>query len=532
MLPVCCSVLFFADMLPVVGDIPCFVNPEMSASQIASTNRSLYDVFGLPCSLDSYVPNSRLRELISKYESFSCEVNDDVRSFEHSLRLELKSLHTWKYSSGGSESKICDPNLAHFLTMINNRVSVAIKHSAVKKDSLHFKLALAKQRSKPEHRIEWKDFVLMGSEAKGVEHSVYEALIQGMELGGDAAVHMWRCGLSTELAVVPVVLSIGDCFCIYAVYLIPDCYPVIVQLSPPLSYLTLEGRCCIARWGIVLAQFAVETTQHLMLQANVRDKIQQVRQEQPLGLYIAHNLFFKPLRDYHKSGGGDSSECVLDVGSHLRTNLELLMLAYNRIHVVENARDYFLFPLGVVSYPSEGSPSHSSRIRDVMDACISKHFLYHLSLVRNGCPVIVYDELDGGSWSNDKPPEDLVDSYIDCVANAVNVLNAAKIAHMDLRPGNILWRRTECSTVQIQLIDLEDAIPFGFYIRFADILRRDSRYPVFDDDDRELIPAGALHNDWFNVTVAAWARQTDIDGYSDYMYNNHITFRLEFAQQI
>lgn len=53
------------------------------------------------------------------------------------------------------------------------------------------------------------------------------------QIGGDAAMHLWRCGLKTEHAVVPIVLSFSDCFQVYAVYLIPDCYPVLVQLSHP-----------------------------------------------------------------------------------------------------------------------------------------------------------------------------------------------------------------------------------------------------------------------------------------------------------
>lgn len=463
--------------------------------------------------------------LVDTYETLSKnDINDDVSNFEHSLRQNLKSLHTWKYSSGGSETKVCDPNLSKFLSMINTRVSDHIADTAVLKDALPFHLVLAKQSSNPEHRIQWGDYVIIASEAKGVEHSAYEALIQGMELGGDSAVHMWRCGLSTELAVVPVVLSCSHCFCISAVYLIPDCYPVIVELSPALSYLTLEGRCCIARWGIVLAQFAVETVGILK---NFGDA-NSLNRERPLGLYIAPKLFFKPLREYHKNVT-DSSECVLDSGSHLRTNLELLMLAYNRIHLVENACDYFLFPLGVVSYPSQESLSYGCRIRDVMDECISIHFVYHKDLVRNGCPVIVYDELPGDCWSNGKPPEDVVPSYIECVAKAVNVLNVAGIAHMDLRPANILWCREESGTdVRIRVIDLEDAVPFGFNVRSSDTLREDPRYPVFVEDNRELIPAVALHNDWFCETVASWARQ-DIDEYTYYMATNFHTFVAEFS---
>jgi hypothetical protein len=518
--------IFFCIFLVVVGGTPCFLNPEISASDIAQKNyRSIYDVFGLPCSPYSYIPNERLRMLVDTYETLSKQdVNEDVCKFEHSLRQNLKSLHTWKYSTGGSESNISDPNLSKFLSMINTRVSEDVVDTAVLKDKLPFSLVLAKNSSKPEHRIQWGDYVIIASEAKGVEHSAYQALIQGLELGGDAAVNMWRRGLSTELAVVPVVLSFSHSLCICAVYLIPDCYPVIVELSPALSYLTLEGRCCIARWGIVLAQFAVQTVGILKL-----SQVNRMNREMPLGLYIATEIFFKPLREYCKAGT-DFPECTLDSGSRLRTNLELIMLVYNRIHVVQDASELFLFPLGVVSYPSTESMSHDTRIRHVMDTCICLHFHYHKQLVKDGCPVIVYDKLSRErGWSNDKPSEDVVNSYIECVIKAVGVLNAAGVAHMDLRPANILWCREESGTdVRIQVIDLEDAVPFGFYIRSSDTLREDTRYPVFEADERILIPAVAPHNDWFCETVASWARQSEFNEYSSYMAANFRTFEAEF----
>ena len=521
------SLSFFCIFLAVVGATPCFLNPDMSASDISlNKNRSIYDVFGLPCSPNSYIPNERLRMLVDTYETLSKQdVNEDVCNFEHSLRRNLKSLHTWKYSSGGSESKISDPNLSKFLSMINTKVSEDVVDTAVLKDNLPFRLVLAKQSSQPEHRIQWGDYVIIASEAKGVEHSAYQALIQGLELGGDAAVNMWRCGLSTDLAVVPVVLSFSHSLCICAVYLIPDCYPVIVELSPALSYLTLEGRCCIARWGIVLAQFAVQTVDILK-----SSQVNRLNRERKLGLYIAAKLFFKPLREYRKDGT-DLSECALDSGSCLRTNLELIMLVYNRIHVVEDASELFLFPLGVVSYPSTKSISHDTPIRHVMDTCICLHFHYHKQLVEDGCPVIVYDELSRErGWSNDKPPEDVVPSYIECVIKAVGVLNAAGVAHMDLRPANILWCREESGTdVRIRVIDLEDAVPFGFHIRSPDTLREDTRYPVFQTDERILIPAVAPHNDWFCETVASWARQSEYEDYSRYMAANFLTFETEFC---
>lgn len=534
----CCAMLlsviliFFYLLRVVVGGTPCFINIDFSASDLAlNQNRSIYDVFGLPCSPKSYIPNVRLRMLVDTYEALSKQgVNEDVHKFEYSLRQNLKSLHTWKNSSGGSESKICDPNLSKFLSMINTRVGEDVVDTAVLKENLPFRLVLAKQSSRPEHRIQWGDYVIIASEAKGVEHSAHQAMIQAMELGGDAAVNMWRRGLSTDLAVVPVVLSYSSTLCICAVYLIPECYPVIVELSHPLSYLTLEGRCCIARWGIVLAQFAVQTIDMLKSPGHVNRQ----NLERHLGLYIAPELFFKPLRDYHKAET-DSLKCRLNNGSHLRTNLELIMLAYNRIHVIEDAIELFLFPLGVVSYPCEMSPSYTQKIRLVMDECISRHFCHHKELVKDGCPVIVFDDLSGErGWSSGKPTDDVVNSYIECVSKAVGVLNAAGIAHMDLRPANILWcRREESDTdVRIRVIDLEDAVPFGFYIRSSDALRDDVRYPVFQADERSLIPAVASHNDWFCATVASWARQSEFDDYTSYMAANFQTFERDFFDKV
>jgi hypothetical protein len=500
---------------------PCFVTPDMSASNIAAQNRSLYDVFALPCSPRSYIPNVRLRTLLQNFMTLSDDL-DDVRSFEYSLRTNMKCLHTWKYSSGGSETKINDPNLSKYLSMINDRVSKIVNDTGVLKDALPFRLVLAKSSSKPEHRIQWNDHVVIASEAKGVEHSHYEALVQGLELGGDSSVNMWRCGLSEELAVTPVILSYGDCFQIYAVYLIPNCFPVIVQLSPPLTYLTFEGRCCIARWGIVLKDFAVGTVESL----NQLTRSDGRRRNMKLGLYIAPHLFFKPLQEFHKMGT-DSGDCIVDMGSTLRANLESMMLAYHLIHNIENANQMFLFPLGVVSYPSFQSLSRDCELCSVMHVCISANFCGHVDLVKHGCPVIVYEELaTANGWSNTKPSPDLVQSYVDCVTKAVGVLNAANVAHMDLRPANILWRvlGEDKTKVEIRVIDLEDSVPFGYYIRSVHILRRDPRYPVLLQDAREMIPAASYHNEWFCEAVASWAGQTDVDSFSEYMGVNSESF--------
>lgn len=484
----------------------------ISASAIATKDRSLYDVFALPCSPQSYIPNERVRKLLRYFETLT-DVDSDVVDFEFSLRNDLHALNSWQYSSGGSETNLNDPNLAKYLGMIKDQID----ESHLTNGTIPFDLILAGQKTQSEYRIEWGQYFLIASEAKGVEHSQYEGLVQGFQVGGDSCVYMWRCGLDSKLAVTPVVLSYSDCFCIYAVYLIPDCYPVLVQLSPPLTYLTYEGRCCLARWGIALRRFARET-QKFLCSVSGRGK----DEKSELGLYIADRLFFKPLREFQKTrkSSGDSS---LDIGSNLRINLESMMMAYHRLHAVDNAHQFFLFPLGVISYPSNMSSSFNKPIRTIMETCIRNHFINPQQLLAECRPVIVFEELTTSEgWSNGKPRPEQVPSYVKCVKEAVDILNAANIAHMDLRPANIMWRidPTGADIVEIRVIDLEDAVPFGFNIRFVDNLRNDVRYPVLENDERKTIPACRSHNDWFCESITAWAEQNEIDSHTDYMTKN------------
>lgn len=537
----------------------CFVNPNMSASAIAENkNRSIYDVFALPCSPQSYIPNRRLQMLLQRYSALSDDA-DSLKCFEYALRTNLNVLNSWKYSAGGSESSVCDPNLNNYLSRINERILVG-QATTVTKGLLPFKLVLATQASKTEHRIQCQNFVLIGSEAKGVGSSHYEAMVQGFQISSDSAVHMWRCGLPTENAVVPLILSYSDCFCIYAVYLLPHCYPVLVQLSAPLTYLTFEGRCGLARWGIALARFAEETMEC------IRNR-EPERTEMVYGLHIATSLFYKPLRNYHKSGAA-SAGALLDSGSSHRIYLESLMMVYHHLSDVPCANDFFLFPLGVISYPSLEAKAINSKICEIMRENIEKYFSNSNDLLRGGCPVVVYDLLSPDCWYTEKPPSNAVESYISCVKKAVEILNTARVAHMDLRPANILWRVvtprsgsgsahsaaavacedggaakrrrvdiapqsglcappaqsvTESVTdavVEIRVIDLEDAVPFGFHFRHTDVLRSDSRYPVHPNDTRERIPADAFHNDWFFEAVSSWARQPNAETFSDYMFQN------------
>lgn len=196
------------------------------------------------------------------------------------------------------------------------------------------------------------------------------------------------------------------------------------------------------------------------------------------------------------------------------------MLAHGEIIKQEDALKYFIFPLGVMSFPKCGQPRpcHET-MRRVMMESIRRYFFDPDDLTQEGCPVVVYEMLHKREgWNQSKPPPELVTSYVDSIVAAVGILNAAGIAHMDLRPSNIMWRRNGESIlreVEVKIIDLEDAVPFGYYISFVEVLKSDSRYPVADTDDREHIPASSLHNDWFCEVISSWARQEEQESFAD-----------------
>lgn len=80
-------------------------------------------------------------------------------------------------------------------------------------------------------------------------------------------------------------------------------------------------------------------------------------------------------------------------------------------------------------------------------------------------PVIIFPGLtvqDG--WTNEKPPSDCVSMYLEALAQAVAFLNRAQIAHMDLRPPNIMWRQNSDGMLEVMVIDFEDAVAFGRFI--------------------------------------------------------------------
>ena len=78
------------------------------------------------------------------------------------------TLNSWKYPSGGSETKLNDPNLQAILTAIKSFIGNTEVNTGM--GPLTFKSVLSSQISSPEYQLKYKNhYVLVGSEAKGAE---------------------------------------------------------------------------------------------------------------------------------------------------------------------------------------------------------------------------------------------------------------------------------------------------------------------------------------------------------------------------
>ena len=475
---------------------------KLSASVIANNHRELYDIFSLPLSPDCYIPNERLKNLLNSYKSQA--VNDIVSNYECEFQ-KFPSSHTYSSPEDGSETRITDPVLNKYFTIIQKYLQLpntSLRFN-VKKGRLSIKSYMASNSSKPEYRLEWEDkFILIASKAKSVEASHVVGLIQGMQLGTDGALFLSQF-LPTEQVVVPVILCYGNFFHIFGVYLFGDNFPVITALSNPISYLDYEGRLDLARWTVVLTAFAQETI-HL-LQANNRQQIKTVD-----SIKLSLNYFFKPILNL----GVDSIDEYDDLnnGSLQQSCLNTIMKCYKSLFELDNSQKYFLFPVGVLSYPSQNEDFYKD-IKDSLTTFFQQNFKNKFSYMKYGCPILVFPKLDS-NWKNTKPSSQFHLSYLTGVAMTIKMMNEARIAHCDLRASNIMWKEEIDETISIQIIDFEDAIPFDIHFKPYESHCYDKRYPFLHQTDPVRITS--FHNYWFLVALVDWIKSSD-DSFDEFM---------------
>lgn len=477
----------FSDLL--VAGLPEIVYLDSgnlpSASAIARA-RDCYDIFSLPLSCNSFIPNQRLSKLLFEFHNQRYDA-EKIGICECKMQT-FPSSHSWKTPAGGSETHINDPVLSKYLNLILKVEQT--KDVEVTNGTLKMAMYLAGS-AKPEYRLQWKEFVVLASEAKGTEDFLIAGLAQGFQLGGDSSIRLSNY-LDLQDAVVPVVLSNGTFLHIFAVYLLDGPFPVITALSDPICYLTPSGRLALSRWAIALSQFTLET---ISLLSNNSEPVREYR-----NIGLSFGYFFKPI--INLAVERELNFDYLNHGSCRISVIESMMTAYKQISEIPDSKSYFLFPVGVLSYPSGDDPFFED-IKNFLAVFLSSKFKAKFKHLVSGCPLVVFPLLDR-SWKMTKPVTfGHKKSYLLGIATAIKILNAARVAHCDLRPPNIMWKEVDGTNVSIQVIDFEDSYQFDIYFQLYSEIISDRRYPFYGEK-AEMVKITSYHNYWYLVALKEW----------------------------
>jgi serine/threonine protein kinase len=135
-------------------------------------------------------------------------------------------------------------------------------------------------------------------------------------------------------------------------------------------------------------------------------------------------------------------------------------------------------------------------------------------------PLILFPRLSpSDGWTDAKPALGIIQQlYLEQLKLAIDALNTAGIAHLDLRPANALWREIhngDTPSVELRLIDFEDAVPFGQVIP-PELVRvivdsDDYRYPFQSGDEHSDQIARVLHNEFFFEAIGRWTSSEVIE---------------------
>lgn len=491
-------------------DSGVLVKPDCSASAIANGAPHLYDAFGHVTSPGAFIPNPLLQRML-KHEPDPSEVLSLLS------KLDVRFVDSFRKVPNGSESKVVDLNLQRLLSAMAD-----LSHGKLicKKDNATTVMYLAKSGN-AEHSLyprtaTYSSIALFGAEAKGIEASLRACYPQFIASCGSSCIELHRRGLALEeCALVGVVMAGASCqFC--GVYLIEGNFPVMVALSPALHIMgTPTDHREIARW-------AMRSLWHTMDRLDALQAMQHkgfgMRLPSAAEVQCTLSLrghFTKPIRDDPKML---QNNAVGDEGwvSALALRLNCMMEVYRLLHEADpGSSDVILFPTGVVTVPGPDSLGSAS-LRSALTATC-RRYLFSMELSYR--PVVLFPLL--GDWRTDKPPAELRQSYLAQVALANNIMNQAGVAHMDERPENVMWRaRTELDGVELQVIDLEDAVLFGFpvssdYVTHI-INQRDRRYPFLPGDEESTQIAGTVHNEFYLEALTRWV-ESDVDCFRTFM---------------
>ena len=496
---------------------------SVTTSKLVDDEPNVLDLYGHVCGPGTYVPNIR----IQKYLIDAKIDQQDILGFQDDLSHVLKYVDSFRGVAGGSETVIVESNLQNLLRMMSSnkfqlhcmKLKLPISHIASACSSEH---CLYYQSGNTQH-------VLVGTEAKGIEYSIRHCYAQLLSVCGSSCIELLRKGVALTDCVIPGIALSGSTLQVCAVYLLRDSCPVMVALTPELCLFgSLQEKHAIADWCLRVKNFALETLGLLNPPAALPP---------PVTLCLNMDGYFvKPVRIIAKvrpSHGANEFN-----NSNWTFSLNHVMQLYEQLRLkspleLGDIRQLVLFPEGVVTMPGEGLHlDQLSAIRGLLQSSYDMDRFKHVELF---CPLILFPQLsDETGWSVSKPSEDLRESYLTKLRLAVRALNAAEIAHLDLRPANIMWRRrvnestassvattlsvSVAGEVDLRLIDFEDALFFGHKLHpdVFEYLIRDARYPFDFRQSNVNTRAKMEHNEFFLEAVSQWAF-SETDSFEDFM---------------
>lgn len=447
---------------------------------------------------------------------------EEIASFQGKLDASaMVFVDTFRVVSGGTETKVLDLNLQALLSIMarhSGRGNLQVRKSNLNDTSFYMASA-----GSPEHGLyhngDTSRPIVIGAEVKGIEFSLRKCLPQLLAHCGSSCIELHRLGVQHKDCVVLGIVMAGSSCQFYAVYLLTHNFPVLVALSPPLTLFgTGQDRYSISMWCLRFIRFGIATSELVARRPVGSAKVVQKKVLVKLGI---SNYFPKPVRCGWKSES-DVDPIKSDLFSNKLLRLNHIMETYEVLRKSSaSAADLILFPAGVVSVPA-GDGAENRDLRVGLMAHCEEHFAQE-ELTHT--PLILFPRLHG--WKTEKPPEHLQRSYIKQLKRVRDVLDEARIAHLDQRAANIMWREkqqggsdAQPGKVEIRLIDFEEARFFGELIpgvRVEALVRkRDWRYPFKSGDDELDQFAGKKHNAFFFKALKQWIN-SDIVKFDDFM---------------
>ena len=493
------------------------------------------------------MPNQRLQQLIDR-PKFSHSKISNIRNLYVS---HLLSVDTFRNVSKGSETEGVDKNLGAMFRAMSYYCHGDLEFEDQKSIPSHLAVSV-----KPKVCLTVDAFdatnttVVVGSEAKGIDASLRVCYPQLIATCGSACIELHRLGLKREDCVVLGIAMAGEYCQFCAVYLIEDNFPVFVTLTPVLGLFdTLDVQYCIADWCLRMIAFGKETKRKLLTEVKASKGRNSSVFASVRVILNMNGYFAKPIHKVWKTLGDNDDEDLMTL-TYSKRNIRLnyIMRIYESLRSkptdqstsARSGSTSILFPLGVVSVPGDkdrhGSKvKHNTELRKLLIAHCHRNGFTDMDL--NYCPIVLFPLLPvSQGWCNDRPPTTtLRESYLKQLRIACNWLNEKRVAHLDLRPANIMWRsivreqesssslQLSSEQVQLYIIDFEDAVMFddGIPMGFVETVLRtkDTRYPFRSGDEKRErgLVAQAYHNEFFYEAIDHWIHSDSDLSFSEFM---------------